>query len=75
MKIEDNRINEITVFYDVIPGETFVDVDENVYIRIEDVRGIDTDIIYNAMGFENGEVYHFQQDEEIRAIKAKVVIE
>ena len=75
MKIEDNRISEITVFYDVIPGETFVDVDENVYIRIEDVKGIDNDMIYNAMGFENGKLYHFQQDEEVITIKAKVVIE
>lgn len=75
MKIEDKRFSEPSYFNDVFPGETFVDLDENVYIRIEDVRGIHSDIIYNAMGFENGEVYHFQQDEEIKIIEAKVVIE
>ena len=74
MKIEDNRISEITTFDCLAWGDTFVDSDEDVFIKTETAYS-KNGVLYNAVYLKNGEITHFDSDEEVNGIKAKVVIE
>ena len=75
MNIEDKRFSEPSYFKDVYQGDVFVDADEEVFIKVENVISNFTEVNYNAVKLKTGGIDHFEDDEKVRTIKAKVVIE
>ena len=75
MKIEDKRFSEPLYFKDVYQGDVFIDADEEeVFIKVETVIANYTGLEYNAVKLTTGRIDHFELDEKVRTIKAKVVI-
>lgn len=76
MKIEDKRFSEPSYFKDVYQGDVFVDADEEeVFMKVETVIANYTGLEYNAVKLNSGRIDHFEPDEKVRTINAKVVIE
>lgn len=75
MKIEDKRFSEPLCFKDIYQGDVFIDTDEEeVFIKVENVISNFTEVNYNAVKLRTGRIDHFEDDEKVRTIKAKVVI-
>lgn len=75
MNIEDKRFSEPSYFKDVYQGDVFVDSDEEIFIKVENVISNFTEVNYNAVKLKTGRIDHFEDDEKVRTINAKVVIE
>ena len=74
MKIEDSRIDQTITFDCLAWGDTFVDSDEDVFMKMESACSSKNGELYNAVYLKSGEITHFDSDEKVRTIKAKVVI-
>ena len=75
MKIEDKRFSEPLYFKDVYQGDVFIDADEEeVFMKVETVKANYTGLEYNAIKLQTDCFDHFDDDEKVRTIKAKVVI-
>ena len=77
MKIEDKRFSELCLFHELMQGEVFVNCDETIFMKTSEVETKigDADFVYNTVYLETGTLAHFEDDEEVRTINARVVIQ
>ena len=81
MKIEDKRFNEQCLFHELMQGEVFVNRYEVIFMKTSEaeVKIGDADkacpyLTYNAVFLESGALAHFEDEEEVKTINARVVI-
>lgn len=72
MKIEDKRLLT-TTFEQIEVGECFIDEDEDLYLKIENVSLADEE--YNSVDVLTGKVYFKFEEDDVERVRARVVIE
>jgi hypothetical protein len=58
----------------IADGECFIDIFNNVCIKINEINDEDG-TKYNAVEVTSGDIFHYSCDEKVTAVKAKLVIE
>lgn len=82
MKIEDKRSSEYCFFHELMQGEVFFTPYEGaIFMKTSkaEVKIGDADAAYpyhtfNAVFLESGELAHFEDEEKVKIINAKVII-
>lgn len=72
VKIEDKRLLT-TTFEQIEVGECFIDEDEDLYLKIENVSVADEG--YNCVDVLTGKVYSIFEEDDVERVRARVVIE
>ena len=68
MIIKD-KVPETSVFYDLVPGDVFRYADDELYLKMENTKGL------NAVALSDGCTYMIPQQAEVEPVKGSFVLE